>query len=199
MSRFKTLILFLFIANSSFGQEIPEFATDISPLLIGEQAPDRILKSIDGNDIALREVLADKPTVLIFYRGGWCPYCNVHMAELQDIESDVLALGYQIIGVSPDSPEKLNSSLEKHGLSYLLFSDSDMETALAFGIGYRAPERNVQRLSDYSAGKNPGLLPVPAVFVINTEGVILFEYINPNYRIRMNGDLLMAVLKAIVE
>lgn len=100
------------------------------------------------------------------------------MAELQTIEKDILELGYQIVAISPDSPESLNASLEKHQMKYSLLSDADMKVAQAFGIAFSVPETSKEGLRNSSGGMNPGQLPVPSVFVLNQEGGILFEFCN---------------------
>ncbi len=180
-------------------QSIPYKAIDISPLLIGEKAPQAFLSDVSGKGDSLSHILSSRPTVLIFYRGGWCPYCNLHLAELQAIEKDILKLGYQIVAISPDSPENLAGSMDKHKLNYQLFSDADMKVSQAFGIAYRVPETLKERLRGASDGSNPGLLPVPSVFVVNQQGEILFEYINPDYKKRLKGNLLLAVLKELKQ
>ncbi len=194
------LLTMVTIVTYAQSQTIPALATDISPLLVGETAPDLKLKNIEGTEESLKEILGRKPTVLIFYRGGWCPYCNVHLAELQGIEKDILDMGYQVVGISPDSPANLKASVEKNVLSYGLLSDSDMGVAKAFGLAFQAPEKYKEMLAGASGGGNgTGLLPVPAVFVFNTDGQIQFEYINPNYNTRIKGNMLMAVLKSLTE
>lgn len=179
------------------GQTIPDRASDISPFLIGEQIPDVELKDIAGETVALKSIIQSRPSVLIFFRGGWCPYCNLYMAELQNVEEDILGMGYQIVTISPDSPDNLNASLDKHKLNYRLLSDADMKVAQAFGIAFAVPQSSTERLSNYSGGKNPGQLPVPSVFVINQQGEILFEYINPDYKKRLDAGLLLAVLNEL--
>lgn len=194
------LIFILFLTSLASAQQkdsLPSVATDIAPLLIGEKAPDATLQNSKGEVVKLQNQFSVKPSVVIFYRGGWCPYCNVHMAELQGIEKDIVSLGYQIIAISPDSPENLNASLEKHKLSYLLLSDASMELSRLFGIAFAVPEASKERLRNSSGGKNPGMLPVPSVFVLNQQGEILFEYINPDYKKRLKGNLLLAVLKEL--
>ncbi len=176
---------------------VPQQATDIAPLLIGEKAPEISLVNIKGEEVKLPIQFAIQPTVLIFYRGGWCPYCNLHLAELQGIEKEILALEYQMIAISPDSPGNLKASLDKHQLSYLLLSDANMALSQAFGIAYAVPEVSRERLKNSSGGKNPGMLPVPSVFVLNQQGEILFEYINPDYKKRLKGSLLLSVLKEL--
>lgn len=196
-ARAAMLFSFFLMAGLVKGQSVPDRAVDIAPLLIGEQMPDVALKNITGESVTLKSVIQSKPTVLIFYRGGWCPYCDLYMAELQSIEADILNLGYQIVAISPDSPENLKASLDKHALKYKLLSDADMMVAQAFGIAFAVPEASRERLSSSSGGQNPGQLPVPSVFVLSQQGEILFEYINPNYKKRMDSALLLAVLKAL--
>jgi peroxiredoxin len=197
----KSLIIALAIASSAIqsvtAQTLPAQATDISPLLIGEKTPNILLRDFRGGSDSLTHVLAKKPTVLIFYRGGWCPYCNTQLAELQSQEADIIRLGYQIVAISPDSPENLAGTVTKHDLNYQLYSDSKMELASAFGIAFQMPDNYRDRLSKWSGGLNTGLLPVPSVFVLNQQGEILFEYINPDYKKRIKGALLLAVLESL--
>ena len=174
--------------------------TDISPLLIGEKIPSISLLDMKGKNVDLQVLAGRKQSILVFYRGGWCPYCNLHLAELQTIEPDILAAGYQIIAISPDSPESLSASADKNKLNYILLSDNDAALIKAFGLAFKAPEKYAELLNKSSGGKNKEeLLPVPAVFVLNKQGDILFEYINPDYKKRLKGSLLMAVLRELKE
>jgi len=197
MKQICLIILTLILATIILPAQVPERAEDISPLLIGENIPDHVLKAIDGSDQAMSDILRKKPTVLIIYRGGWCPYCNAHLAEIQDAESEIIKLGYQIVAVSPDSPENLLVTDEKHNLKYNLYSDSNGTFIHALGIDFKAPEGSMQKLLNYSGGLNKGILPVPSVFIVDTDGKITFEYINPNYKIRISANLLLAVLKEL--
>jgi peroxiredoxin len=199
MKHLTIMILGLMLIGSSIQAQIPERAEDISPLLIGEIIPDALLKAADASDHSVLDILRKKPTVILFYRGGWCPYCNMHLAEIQSVESKIIDHGYQIVAISPDSPENLQLSDEKNDLHYSLYSDSDGAFMKAVGIAFKASEGSKDRLMKYSDGLNEGLLPVPSVFVVDTSGVIEFEYINPNYKMRLGGDFLLAVLKELKE
>lgn len=191
------LLLFFFsVANFALAQ-LPEKAEDISPLLIGETFPNEQVATLDGKIVGFQELTKEKPTVVIFYRGGWCPYCNRHLAEIGQVEAQILELGYQILAVSPDDAAHLEATVDKNDINYQLISDSNGALAKAAGIAFQAPERYTKMLGEYSSGDNAGFLPVPAVFVLNTKGEILFEYINPNYKVRMSGDLLLAVLRTL--
>ena len=193
-----TICICLFSGLNLFGQ-LPEKPEAISPLLCGEQIPDMQIKNINGTGEGLSSILAKAPTVLLFYRGGWCPYCNAHLSEIQRVENEIVGLGYQIVAVSPDSPENLAQVAEKDKLVYSLYSDADGKLIQAMGIAYAAPEGYVKLLDKSSAGLNTGFLPVPSVFVLNTSGHILFEYINPDYKIRLSSGLLISVLKALKD
>jgi peroxiredoxin len=198
-TKLSILMLFLIVGGRLAAQDLPATATDISPLLIGERIPAISLPDVEGKTISLLELASQKQTILIFYRGGWCPYCNVHLGEIQTIEKDILSTGFQVVAISPDSPDSLRSSVDKHDLNYTLLSDRDTKASKAFGIAYAAPERHYEKLMTYSAQRNKGVLPVPSVFVLNKQGEIIFEYINPNYKTRISGSLLLAVLRELAE
>lgn len=194
----KRLLLIPILALATgLNAQLPNRAKDISPLLIGETFPDLKVTGMDAAPVSILEIFKEKPTVLIFYRGGWCPYCNRHLAALGQNEEEILGLGYQVVAVSPDKVEKLKETAGKDEVKYRLFSDASGELSKAAGIAFQAPENYGQRLLDWSGGENTGFLPVPSVFVLDTKGEILFEYINPDYKKRLSGELLLAVLKAL--
>jgi len=197
MNRMKKLFVFSIILLSAcwVQAQVAEKATDIKPLLIGESVPDVSLVSSDGKRENLPAVVGGKPSVLLFYRGGWCPYCNRHLSDIATVEDQILKLGYQIIAISPDSPEKLISTAKEDKLKYRLYSDGTGALTQAMGIAFKAPDRSLDRLMNYSGGQNTGFLPVPSVFVINGEESIVFEYVNPDYKVRLSGKLLLAVLE----
>lgn len=197
--KFKILFLLVWpvmIAMPAYSQ-LPEKAEDISPLLTGEMIPDAVLTSPDGSIHQVSELISEKPTVFLFYRGGWCPYCNAHLAEIQSAETEIIELGYQIIAISPDSPENLLITDKKLKLNYGLFSDADGAFIKALGIAFYAPEKYSAMLLGKSEGQNEGFLPVPSVFLVDTTGKIIFEYINPDYRTRLTAGLLLSVLKEL--
>jgi len=184
------------IANSADG---------IHPLLIGSTVPDVTVDDINGKSVKLSELVKQNPTVLIFYRGGWCPYCNRQMSDLQKIEPTLLKEGYRIVAISADQPEMLRQSIDKHGLTYDLYSDSDAKASQAFGIAFHVADKTVSEYKTYgidldqTSGNNRHILPVPAVFLCDTDGMIRFEYVNPNYKVRLDGQVLLAAAKAYRE
>jgi peroxiredoxin len=192
-----SILLLSLMSVSILHAQISEKAEDISPLLCGEIIPDMYLINMDGKVTSTHYLFKEKPTVLIFYRGGWCPYCNEHLAEIGKLEEEIVALGYQILAVSPDGVPGLEETGLKNELKYELLSDATGVFTQAVGIAFKAPDQYEKRLFEVSNGQNKGFLPVPSVFVLDEKGEILFEHINPNYRTRLKGELLMAVLKAL--
>ena len=144
----------------------------------------------------------EQPLVLIFYRGGWCPYCNVHLGQLQEIDPQLRELGYRIVAVSPDRQEKMAESLDKTKMTYTLLSDSSMAAAKAFGLAFEVDAEMLKKLDSYNidiedaSGEQHHMLPVPAVFLVGTDGVIDFVYANPDYKIRIDPEVLLAEAKS---
>lgn len=189
---------FLLLSLFTFAQnDLPKIPTDIKPLLVGEKIPNQELYDSSGELVSLEQLFAKQKTILIFYRGGWCPYCNVHLSALAEAESTLLDLGYQIVAVSPDSPKNLKETSEKDKVNYLLLSDSEATLSKAVGLAFQAPENYNKYLVKGSEGVNSSIIPVPTLMILNTKGEILFEHINPNYKERISTELVLAVAKAL--
>ncbi len=194
--------LSLFLSSSSIAQTIPDSPSKVNPILINSSIPDVSLKNIDGEDVVLKELVAQQPTMIVFYRGGWCPYCTKHMAELQQIEKEIVEMGYQILAISVDRPEALKKTLTDVELTYTLLSDSPADALKGFGVAYTLDSQTVERYKNYGidiekdSGYDHHILPAPAVFLIDTEGTVKFQYVNPDHRERINGDILLAAANA---
>lgn len=193
----KLLFMFLVTLTSVANAQnmIAKSATDIAPLLIGEKIPSITLKTSENTDVNISDLIKKKKTVLVFYRGGWCPYCNTHLQSLAEAENQILDLGYQIIAVSPDAPQNLKITEGKDKVKYTLLSDSKGELIKAAGIAYEAPANYKSVINVHSNGVNTSFLPVPSVFVVNPESDILFEYVSPDFKQRITTELLVSVLK----
>ena len=197
MKKIICLALFAIGLSVHAQNDLPKQAIEIAPLLIGEKIPSITLKSLDNTDVDLMELISKKRTVLVFYRGGWCPYCNAHLAALAEAEKELLDLGYQIIAISPDAPKSLKVTDDKEKLNYVLLSDSVGELSKAVGIAFEAPENYKATIAKGSDGVNNSFLPVPAVFILNVNAEIEFEHVAPNFKNRISNDLLIAVAKSL--
>jgi len=178
-------------------------ANEICPIKIGEEIPNANLQTIEGKEINIRDLVIGKKSILIFYRGGWCPYCNLHLSELVQIEDSLVKLGYKIIAISMDKPDNLRSTLEKHNMKYELYSDSKADVCTAFGIAFTVDDEYLKKLKSFnmdieaSSGQTHHILPVPSAFIVDENGIIQCEYVNPNYKTRIKGDVLLEVAKRI--
>jgi len=195
--KLKWLVLVFLITSFVKAQDVPEKAEDISPLLIGEKIPNAVLLDPSGNKVNLNKLIKKKPTILVFYRGGWCPYCNQQLASLASAEKDIINLGYQIIAISPDDFSVLKPVIDENEVNYLLFSDANAKLIQDIGIGFKTPGMAKIFITKRTKLDASEVLPVPTVMVIDTTGEILFEYMNPNYKKRIGEDLLLSVLKSL--
>lgn len=200
-----TLLFLLALPAVAADAGLASAPNQVRPLLLGSAMPDVDLKTLDGKPTTLKAQVAGKPTVLVFYRGGWCPFCNLQLSELRLIRKDLDGLGFQMIAISPDLPAELNKTIEKDQLDYTLLSDAKADALRAFGIGYRLDDETYAKYQEYgidlekSSGEDHHALPVPSVFIVDADGVLQFSYSHPDYKIRVPGSVILAAAKAIAE
>lgn len=183
-------------------QQVFEQATDVQPLLPGMQAPAFTVKDASGKDFRFDPENLQQPVVITFFRGGWCPYCNLHLSEMRKAEAELKAMGFDIYFISVDKPEVLYASLEQPSVSYTLFSDAGLEATRAFGIAFRVPQELVDKYMGWgidleaASGETHHVLPAPATFLVGAGGLIRFQYTNPDYAVRLHPDVLLAAAKS---
>jgi peroxiredoxin len=198
-----TLLLLSGIIMPQNKNKVVIYSEEICPIKIGSEIPNSIVKTLDGREIKLKEITDGQKSIIIFYRGGWCPYCNLHLSELQSIENDLVQLRYKLIAISMDKPDILSKTIDKHNIKYELYSDSKANACKEFGIAFKVDDEYVNKLKGFnmdieeSSGENHHILPVPSVFLIDENGIIKFEYVNPNYKERISGKLLLEVAKTL--
>lgn len=173
----------------------------VRPLVKGDSIPDGELQTLEGKTVHLKDLVAQKPTILIFYRGSWCPFCNMHLYKLQAIESDLRRIGFQILAISPDNAYHLKEMIKRNELTYTLLSDRTMELTKNFGLAYRVSDEMIMNLRKYghnledSTGNSLRLLPVPAAYVVTKSGKIVYSYYNANFQKRVNPEALLIAAK----
>lgn len=180
-------------------------AAEAVPLAAGARVPAVVVQTVEGNELDLATAAAQKPTLLIFYRGSWCPYCNRHLAALAEIEPELLGLGYQILAVSPDEAPGLRAAAEKNHLNYRLLSDRTMDASAAFGLAFRVDASTVAQYRGYKIDLPPvpgepsaRWLPVPAVYITGRDGVVKYVHTDPDYKARLApADVLAAARAAL--
>lgn len=186
-------------------------AAEAQPLQAGDRAPSFQVRTVDGEVFRFDPAGLERPVLLVTFRGGWCPYCNVHLSELRHVMPDIRDLGVDILFLSGDRPDQLYRSLEADtqediaGRDYTILSDADANAAIALGIAFRASDATIARRHEKGQdveGSSMSLhkvLPVPAVFAIGTDGKIAFAYANADYKVRVPADKLLAVAKQIAS
>lgn len=180
-------------------------AADAHPLAVGAHAPGITLTDRDGVALELGAAFAAQPTVLVFYRGSWCPFCNRQLAALGELEPKLLALGYQILAVSPDRAEGLKKMAGENHLDYRLLSDHAMDASLAYGVAFRVPTEMRQAYREHGIelaplpGGEGAWLPVPTVFIVGRDGVIKFMFSNPDYKVRLSNNALLAAAQVAAK
>lgn len=175
--------------------------TNFPALKVGDSIPDVTLRTEENQVVSLRTLVSEKPTVLIFYRGGWCPFCNRHLQSLVGIEDDVNKAGAQLLAISMDTPEKLKATPDRAKLGYRLLSDSDASAVKAFGIAFKVEDALFKKYKDAyhidleaASGNDHHILPYPAVFIADTNGVIRFAHVNADYKVRLEPAKILEAL-----
>ena len=201
------LMILTSVVSIAAGQreDIHASADQVQPLLPGMKAPVFTLKDVNSQPFLFQADQFDKPLVLTFFRGGWCPYCNLQLAEMRLAEQQLKEMGFNIWFISIDKPELLLESLNDPDIGYTIYSDSSLQATRAFGLAFQVDDELFEKYLTYNidlekvSGENHHVLPAPATYIIGTDGIINFAYINPDYKVRLHPDVLLAAAKAYQE
>jgi peroxiredoxin len=182
---------------------VPNRAEDVKPIRAGDTLPAAELRSPDAQPVDLQSLIAGKPTILILYRGGWCPFCTKHLAEIAHAQQSLMDMGYQIIAISPDKPEKLKAMIEAGDVGYQLLSDSSMTFARSVGLAFKVDDATLERYKGYgidleeASGESHHQLPVPAVLIVDGQNVVRFVHFDPDYTARLSAEPLVAAAREV--
>ena len=171
-------------------------------LKVGNTAPDFILPDVHGEPVRLRAQLNAGPVVVVFYRGGWCPYCNLHLGGFQRRLQAFRELGATVVAISPQLPDNSLSTKEKDELAFTVLSDVGNKVARQFGIVFELSDELVElyrkfghALEDFNGADGSRELPVPATFLLDGEGTIRLANVDVDYTRRVDPDEVIKVLK----
>jgi peroxiredoxin len=185
--------------------EVADAAEAVEPIAKGQQAPSAMMRTVEGRPIEVKTLYRKQPTVLVFYRGGWCPYCNTQLSDLAKVKDKLAQMGFQTVAVSMDRPAKLRQTLDKQTLDYTLLSDADAELTKAFGLAFRVDPSTVKRYTsmgidlEAASGHDHHILPVPAVYLIDTNGQVRYAYWNADYKQRLSGEALLEAASGFAQ
>jgi peroxiredoxin len=185
MKRQFLFIAMLFTAITVAAQGKPE------GLFLNAKAPEFKLKDQSGLEISLKELRKKGPVVVFFYRGNWCPYCSRQMAKMQDSLQLITAKGASVVAITPESSAGIAKTLQKSGAVFPVLTVVDMKVANAYKVAFAVDERTLTRykgagidLLENNAQKEKAYLPVPAIYVVNKEGSIVYRYFDEDYKKR---------------
>ncbi|RKR15369.1 peroxiredoxin [Maribacter vaceletii] len=156
---------------------------------VGDTAPNFILKNALGNPVELQEFLKKGKVVLTWYRGGWCPFCNLTLRELQQELPNFNANNATLIALTPEVPDNSLSTKEKHNLDFEVLSDLGNKIAKEYGIVYKLTDDVAKSynssfgLNNYN-GDDSNELPLAATYIINEDGTIAYAFLDAEYRNR---------------
>jgi peroxiredoxin len=173
-----------------------------SALKEGERARDFILMDAHGGPVRLHSLLSVGPVVISFYRGGWCPYCNIELRGLQRVLPEIKALGASLVAISPQLPDNSLSTEEKNNLTFPVLSDVGNTVARRFGIVFKLPEDLLETYTEFNHGladmngkEGASGLPMPATYVLDQSGTIRLAFVDEDYTKRLDPDTIVMTLR----
>lgn len=184
------------------GHDLQRWFEGQSPIGQGDTAPNFTLPKHDGTTWQLSDALKHGPVVLSFYRGGWCPYCNLELRALQSHLPELASAGASLVAVSPQTPDASLSTQEKNELTFGVLSDQGNTVAEQFGLVFELPEELRPIYESFgidlpaSNGDSSFSLPVPATYVIGTDAVVRYAFINVDYRTRAEPSEILQQLSS---
>jgi len=177
-------------------QDLESAAVDI-----GSTAPEFSLQNATGEPVSLNELLDGGKIILTFYRGAWCPYCNLALRAYQQRLDEFSSLGARLVAICPQTPDHSLSQKEKENLAFEVLSDPHNEVAAAYGLRFDMPEEHLQLLetlgmpfSGFNDNDDPSA-PLAATFIIDASGEITWRFVDRDYRRRAEPDDLISALK----
>lgn len=187
--------------------ELANFGIDVEKtiptgLKAGDQVPDFKATDNHGNEIHLYEILKEKPVVLFFYRGNWCPVCNNYMVQFQESVGRIIERGAQVIAVAPESPDNVTLMVQEKGLSFPVISDKGYTIIDKFKVGYYLTDdvlKKIQTALKINLAEHNNAteakLPVPATFIISQQGKVVKAFFNADQKIRASVEQIDRVLE----
>lgn len=169
-------------------------------LNVNDKAPAFAATDQNGKVFDLNDQLKKGDVVLVFYRGQWCPYCNKQLKSLEDSLSLIMAKGATLVAITPEKPENISKTIEKTKAAYPILFDDGLKIMKSYDVAFAVDDKTVEKYKGYGIdfsqanGNNGANLPVPAVYIINKEGKIIYRYFDADYRFRASVAEILAHL-----
>jgi peroxiredoxin len=183
--------------------EVAQLGLEDQSFKTGDRLPKFTLTNAVGNPVAIADLLKQGPVVIAFYRGGWCPYCNLELRALQQALPAIAAEGAQLVAIAPETPDHSLSTQEKNELTFEVLSDIGNQVARELGLVFTLPKSLLPIYQSFGIdiaahnGDKSFELPVPATYVVTPEGEIVHHFVNIDYKQREDPENILAVLKRL--
>lgn len=198
MKRVVAILVAFFIVHFASAQQKPE------GLFINSKAPDFKARDQFGNEIVFKDLRKKGNVVVVFTRGSWCPYCNRYLKRLQDSAELIKAKNAQLIVITPETKEGIESTVDKTGATFPIIYDSVMKITNAYSGAYKVDEKVLMRYKNSNPSidllkinnqRKDAYLPITAVYIVNDEGSITFRYFDEDYKKRVSVKEILQALK----
>ena len=171
----------------------------------GKRAPDFKLLDQSGSTVNLNKLLEQGPVVIVFYRGSWCHYCNLALLSLSEISSQIDDLGVKLVAITPEIGDGIHKIAAKVSPSFFILSDPDGKVASNYGLNFRVPDQvneiySQMGISLSKANRNSKQrLPIPATYIVDQTGLIKFDFVDADYKVRVDKQELLQSLQNLVH
>ena len=196
MKRILLFYILLIASLISSAQEKPE------GLFINSKAPDFKLKDQNGIEVNLKDLRKKGPVVILFYRGNWCPYCNKELKRFQDSLQLITGKGASLLAITPEASEGISKTIEKTGATFPILYDADLKVSKGYAVTYDVDEKITARYKNFgndlleiNKQKGKAVLPVPAVYVVNSDGAVTYRFFDADYKKRPSVKAILDELK----
>jgi peroxiredoxin len=172
-------------------------------LSVGDKAPDATLTAPDGTTAKLSDFIKEGPIVVVFYRGGWCPFCVKHLSAWRSAAADVKAAGGTLVAITPERPQGTADTIKKNDLGYRVFSDTNLDAAKGFKLLFELDEETQRKYRGYGIdlsirnAAKAWSLPHPGTFVVDKSGTVRYAAADKDYSKRTDPSAAVAALKAL--
>jgi peroxiredoxin len=173
-----------------------------SGLAPGDVAPDASMTNISGETVTLSSLYAKGTTLVVFYRGGWCPFCNLQLHELAKRNADFQARGVSLVAISVELPSEESKTQAQHGITFPMLSDPKLEAHSLFNVVHRPDRKEISALKGFGvdlvarSGQKHQRFAVPGVFLVSKQGVVLWSHVDEDYTTRPSADQLLHRIEA---
>ena len=169
---------------------------------VGDIAPDFTLNSAAGDSVTLSSLLESGPVVMVWYRGEWCPYCNIYLEDIQAHVDDFKKAGAHVVAISPETPDRGWTLQDKNDIEYYVLSDLGSKVAKEYGVAYTLPPKIAEYYQEgfdlhAKNADDSDILPLAASYVINQDGKITYAFLDADYRKRAETVVLLSEVKKL--